>query len=288
VIITAKTKVAGVVGNPIKHSLSPRLHNAWIQRAGLDAVYVAFEPRIENFENFVRGMVGGAIVGVNVTVPFKEHAFRLADLADDAARDAKAANVLLFREDGTIEAKNTDGEGLVYAFKHRTPHLDLGDDRPVTVLGAGGAAKGAIAALLKAGVSKIRILNRTKERAEDIARQFPGRVEVYEWSVDSPAFSANSAVINATSLGLIPGQNLSISFTGVPEDAVIMDMVYGKDRTFFLVEAKRTGRTIIDGLDMLIGQAVPSFKAFFDMDPPKLDERRLLLRAAQKRRVNGL
>ena len=148
--ITASGVVAGVVGRPIGHSLSPLLHNSWLDATGLDAVYVAFSPAEDRFAAFVEGLRGGVIRGLNVTLPFKEKALAVADEASSLAHAAGAANLLLFHGDGRIEARNTDGEGLLYAFARQAPALRL-TDGAVAIIGAGGAAKGAVASLSAAG-----------------------------------------------------------------------------------------------------------------------------------------
>ena len=158
--ITAKTIVAGVAGAPVRHSLSPLIHNAWLQAAGADGVYVAFAPHQDRFKAFAEGLRGGAVRGLNVTIPFKEQALVVADEATPLAKAAGAANLLLFHEDGRIEARNTDGDGLLRAIAVQAPDFDLLAG-PVTVMGAGGAARGAVAALIEAGVADILLCNRT-------------------------------------------------------------------------------------------------------------------------------
>ncbi|MBU2152420.1 MAG: shikimate dehydrogenase, partial [Alphaproteobacteria bacterium] len=165
-MITGRTVVAGVLGHPVAHSLSPVLHNAWLAAAGIDGVYVALAPTTETFAAFVQGQRGGgALRGVNVTVPFKEAALAAADAATDRARLAGAANLLLFDTDGRILADNTDGIGLLRAFEVQAPGFDPAAG-PVVVLGAGGAARGAVAALLLAGAPEVRVLNRTAAKAQ--------------------------------------------------------------------------------------------------------------------------
>ena len=148
--ITGATIVAGVAGQPVRHSLSPLIHNAWLEAAGIDGVYVPFGLPMGGFERFVAGMRGGAVRGLNVTVPFKEAALTLADRASDRAKAAAAANILVFETDGAVFADNTDGVGLISAFAAQAPGLDL-TAGPIAILGAGGAARGAVAALLAAG-----------------------------------------------------------------------------------------------------------------------------------------
>jgi shikimate dehydrogenase len=275
--ITAKTKIAGVVGAPVRHSLSPLLHNAWLQSAGIDGVYLAFGPPAEHFESFVQGLRGGVVAGLNVTIPFKERALALADRADTLARACGAANLLLFHDDGSIEARNTDGQGLIEAFHAQAANVDL-TGGPVVIFGAGGAARAAAAALLAAGAPQTRIVNRTLPRAQDLARQLGQGAVAFGQEQMEAAVDGAVALINATSLGLGGGPGPSVPWTRVPASAAAMDMVYRPLVTDFLRQASAHGLRTVDGLEMLIRQAIPSFEAIFSAPPPaKIDARRLLL-----------
>ena len=280
--VSAATAVVGVVGAPVGHSLSPLLHNAWIAAAGLDAVYVALSPTRDRVPALLDGLRGGgAVRGLNVTLPYKEAALAAADQITARAQRAGAANLLLFEPDGTIRADNTDGEGLLAAFAEQAPALDIAA-RAVVVLGAGGAARGAVAALLEAGAPEVRIVNRTLDRAHALAAALGDRVTVHEWGALREALTSASSVINATSLGLAGREPLAVSFDGLQAGAVVMDMVYRPLRTAFLARAEAEGFTPVDGLAMLIGQAAPSFEAFFGQPPPKgVDVRRLALTALE-------
>jgi shikimate dehydrogenase len=275
--ITGAARVAGVVGRPIAHSLSPMLHNAWIAAANIDAVYAPFSPPERRFPAFVEGFRGGVVCGLNVTLPFKEAALAAADEANALARGAGAANLLLFHADGRIEAQNTDGEGLIYAFARQTPALNL-CARPMVIIGAGGAARGAVAALLDAGVSDIRVVNRTKMRAERLATRF-SKTSAWGFERLRQALDGAGVIINATSAE-VGGSGLDVDLAGMAPDAVAMDMLYRPLTTAFLTNAKAQGLQTVDGLDMLIGQAIPSFEAFFGIAPPaSVDARALLLDA---------
>jgi len=263
--LTGAARVAGVVGSPVRHSLSPLLHGAWIEAAGIDAAYVPFTPRETAFPAFVEGL-RASIAGLNVTIPFKEQALALADSADALSTAAGAANLLLFHPDGSIEARNTDGPGLLAAFAEQAPQYEVAD-RPVLVLGAGGAARGAVAALVKAGAPEVRVLNRTQAKADVLAANFD-RTRALPWDQSAKALEGIGAVINATAGGLSGGGELAFSFDGAPADAVAMDMVYKPLTTPFLAAASRRGHVVVDGLAMLIGQAVPSFEAFYGCAPP--------------------
>jgi shikimate dehydrogenase len=278
-MISGKTVVAGVVGWPIAHSLSPILHNAWLQAAGIDGVYVAFTPDAHGFERLVEGFRGGAIRGLNVSLPFKEAALRLADRGSEVSEMAAAANVLLFEPDGRIVADNTDGAGLLGAFAVQAPQWDA-TRGPVAVLGAGGAARGAVAALLLAGAPRVWVVNRTLRKAEAIAAALGPKVKPLPLTHAAGALRDATAVINATSAGLSAESGFEVPLEATPEGCVVMDMVYKPLETPFLTAARALDRPTVDGLEMLIGQAAPSFEAFFGQPPPAgVDVRALALEA---------
>ncbi len=264
---------AGVVGHPVAHSLSPLIHGAWIAAAGLDATYEKLDVAPTDFAVFVRS--GHGLRGLNVTVPHKEAALACADEVRPAARRAGAANLLTF-ESGGITADNTDGIGLLAALREQAGFDPTG--KIATVLGAGGAARGAVAALLDAGASQVWVVNRTLERAR--ALMVLGAVKAAGWSKSTDAFLEAAVIINATTLGLGggPGPHAPLGMTA--PDCVVMDMVYKPLRTQLLIEAERLGRPTVDGLAMLIGQARPSFEAFYGRTPDAgVDVRGLALKA---------
>ena len=275
--VTGAAIVAGVCGQPIRHSMSPVIHNAWIAAAGLDAAYVPFAPGADNFEVFVEGLRGGAIRGLNVTIPFKEQALARADRCSDLARLAGAANLLVFEADGTITADNTDGPGLLDAIAVQAPGFDPAA-APAVILGAGGAARGAAAAIALAGAPVVYVVNRTLTRAQALAESIDhGVVAMPEEALDDLLARAG-LVVNATSLGLGGGTGPAARLELTPEAAVVVDMVYKPLRTEFLQRAEAAGRRTVDGLEMLLRQAVPSFQALFGVAPPAgVDVRALAL-----------
>lgn len=278
-MITGATTVAGVVGSPVRHSLSPLIHNAWLTAAGMDGVYVPFAPPMDGFKDFVKGLRGGAVRGLNVTLPFKEEALVAADEISPRADLAGAANLLVFTAEGRILADNTDGLGLLHAFQAQAPGFDP-KAGPVVILGAGGAARGAAAAFVEAGAPQVRIVNRTFMRAEQIAGGLGDRVVPLPLDRTAEAFDGANAVINATSAGLSGDGDLDAPLEATPAGAVVMDMVYKPLKTPFLARAEALGRRTVDGLEMLIGQAIPSFEAFFGRPPPReVDVRALCLEA---------
>ena len=277
--ITGATRVAGVVGHPVAHTMSPTLHNAWLAAAGIDGVYVPFGVFPESFPSFINGLRGGSVAGLNVTVPFKTVALTLADEVSERARLAQAANVLVFGPERTIFADNTDGLGLLAAFAVQAPGFDPAA-APVAILGAGGGARGAAAAFLTAGTTDIRILNRTVARAREIAADLGPAVRAYGLDQAEQAFEGLGALINATSAGLSGSGSLDVPLAATPASCVVMDMVYKPLLTPFLAQARALGRPTVDGLEMLIGQAIPAFRAFFGQAPPDgIDVRALAIHA---------
>lgn len=269
--------MAGVIGRPVRHSLSPIIHNAWLAAAGLDGVYVALSPSPDRVGALIDGLRGGVIRGLNVTLPYKEQALALADQASDRAASAGAANLLVFAEDGRVLADNTDGHGLLAAFAAQAPGFRPAEE-PVVILGAGGAARGAAAAFVAAGAPQVRLVNRTRTKAVAIAEALGERVTVFGWDELNSAMAGAGALVNATALGLEGGTPLELDFTALPREAVVMDMVYRPLHTPLLTRARAAGHPIVDGLEMLVRQAEPSFEAFFGQPPPaSVDVRALAL-----------
>ncbi|MBB5772782.1 shikimate dehydrogenase [Brevundimonas vesicularis] len=264
--ITGAAMVAGIAGNPVAHSLSPVIHNAWLAAGGIDGAYVPFAPAdAAGFEALVAAGRAGLIMGLNVTAPFKEQAFALADQATAAARLTSSANILQF-ENGRVLADSSDGIGLMRGLKEQASELDVAG-RPVVMLGAGGAARAGSGALVEAG-AEVRIVNRSLERAEALAVDLGPSVRVM---AAENAFDGAVLVINA--LSVAP----SIDFDQIASGTVMMDMTYKPLATTFLKAARERGLPTVDGLAMLIGQAAPSFEALFRRPPPPLDLRALLM-----------
>ena len=264
--ITGAAMVAGIAGNPVAHSLSPVIHNAWLAAGGIDGAYVPFAPAdAAGFQALVAAGRAGLIMGLNVTAPFKEQAFALADQATAAARLTSSANILQF-ENGRVLADSSDGVGLMLGLKEQAPDLDVAG-RPVVMLGAGGAARAGSGALVEAG-AEVRIVNRSPERAQALAADLGPSVRVM---AAGDAFDGAALVINA--LSVAP----SIDFDRIAPGTVVMDMTYKPLATPFLTAARERGLRTVDGLAMLIGQAAPSFEALFRRAPPPLDLRALLM-----------
>lgn len=270
--ISGAVKVGGVVGQPVSHSLSPVIHNAWLEAGGIDGTYVAFAPKdADGFSALVAAGRAGLIAGVNVTAPFKEQAFACADQVSDAAQLVSSANILAFR-DGQVLADSSDGAGVIYALAEQAPALSLSSAH-VVMLGAGGASRAAAGALLQAG-ARLSILNRTRQRAEDLATDL-GATDLRAGvcvANDETVLETADLVINALSV------RPEIDLARLPSHAVVMDMTYRPVVTPFLQAARDRGLTIVDGLAMLIGQAGAGFEAIYGLAPPKMDMRAILLK----------
>ena len=265
--ITGAAMVAGIAGSPVAHSLSPVIHNAWLAAGDIDGAYVPFAPAdAAGFEALVAAGRAGLIMGLNVTAPFKEQAFALADTATPAARLTSSANILQF-EAGRVSADSSDGVGLMRGLKEQAPDLDVAG-RPVVMLGAGGAARAGSGALVEAG-AEVRIVNRSPERAQALAADLGPSVRVM---AAADAFDGAALVVNALSV------SPEIDFDRIAPGTVVMDMTYKPLATPFLTAARERGLPTVDGLAMLIGQAAPSFQALFRRPPPLLDLRALLMR----------
>jgi shikimate dehydrogenase len=261
--------LAGVVGRPIGHSRSPRLHRHWLARHGLSGDYVALEVAPEDLGQVLRALPLMGFRGVNVTIPHKEAALALADEATDLAHAVGAANTLTFR-DGRIHADNTDVEGFVEALRGGAPGWDPARG-PATVLGAGGAARAVVAGLLAAGVPRLLLANRSRERAEALARDLDvlaeGRIEVRDWVEAGNLVEEAATLVNATSLGLRGGPALRVPLDGLHAGQVVADIVYDPLETPLLAAARAAGARAVDGLGMLLHQAVPAFERWFGVRP---------------------
>ena len=265
--LTGKAKLAGVIGWPVSHSLSPVLHGHWLELYGIDGAMIPLAARVEDFAAVIDGARRAGFKGVNVTVPHKESAFAIAHKVDAAAKSAGAANLLIF-QDGKIEGRNTDSLGLAESLRENIGSLN---GKPVVLLGAGGAARGAILALEMLGAGKIHLLNRDAHRAKTLAAslapQVKAAVEPGALSDWNKVVGGAVLVVNSTSAGMGANPPLDIDLAALPKSAAVCDIVYNPLETKLLKDAAAHGHKTIDGLGMLMHQAVPSFEAFFGVRP---------------------
>ena len=269
--LTGRTRLAGVVGWPVMHSRSPRLHNFWLQRYGIDGAYVPLAVRPGLLEVALRGLLYSGFAGVNLTIPHKEAALAICDEHDEVAARAGAVNTLTFTEDGRIFGSNTDGEGFLNNISSAGVDPTAG---PALLLGAGGSSRAIAAALLAQGV-RVCVTNRTERRAEALAEQLPG-VNTIPWDQRASALPDHALLVNTTSVGL-SGGNASdpedgapgspIELDRAPPGLVVNDIVYVPLQTRLLADAAARGLRTIDGLGMLLYQARPGFTAWFGIEP---------------------
>jgi shikimate dehydrogenase len=259
-------KRACVIGWPVAHSRSPIIHRYWLKLYGLEGAYELEAVRPEEIGHFLRTLSGRGYAGGNVTLPHKEVALSAADRADVAATEIGAANTLWLDARGLLHATNTDAHGFMTHLSAEAPTWNK-DKRPVVVLGAGGAGRAILYGLTKAGAAKILLANRTQERAKALAKAFGPLVSVIPWGDRNRALDGCGLLVNATSLGMTGNQPLDIDLSALPNDAIVADIVYGALETPLLAAAKAKGNRTVDGLGMLLYQAVPGFERWFGLRP---------------------
>jgi shikimate dehydrogenase len=266
---------AGVVGHPVKHSRSPIIHGYWLEQFGINGRYDRYDVKPEDFSHFVKTLSEQGLQGVNVTIPHKEAAFLALDEATERARRLKAANTLWF-ENGKLWGDNTDSIGFLANLDQGHPGWDI-NAKSALILGAGGAARAIIAGLQERNIEKITIVNRTRERAEELALMSGGQVAVAEWSKLSFQLESADLVVNTTSLGMSGQPDLDLSLDPLGKNALVTDIVYVPLETNLLKQARLRGNPVVDGLGMLLHQAVPGFEHWFGKRPVVTDALRHLV-----------
>ena len=261
-----KIPLAGIIGAPVGHSRSSRLHAHWLGKYAINGQYVPMEISQNNLADALAMLPKLGFVGVNVTIPHKERVLALADVVSDRAAVIGAANTLKFQRNGKVHADNTDGYGftqnLVQSARNWTP-----TEAPAAVFGAGGAARAIIAALIDAGVPEIRLANRTRARADALKSEFGAKIRVFDWVKAATIVEGALTVVNATSLGMLGQGRFRVPLDGLSPKATVTDLVYTPLRTEFLQAAAAAGCDTIDGLGMLLHQAVPGFERWFGTRP---------------------
>jgi shikimate dehydrogenase len=271
--LTGKAKLAGVMGWPVGHSRSPRLHGHWLTTYGIDGAYVPLPVQPDGLEAAVRGLAALGFAGCNVTVPHKVPVMGLVDHVDDHARRIGAVNTVVVNADGTLAGSNTDGYGFLENLRQLAPGWRAAAG-PAVVLGAGGAARAVLVALIDAGVTEIRVVNRTSSRAERLATSLGGPIAVKDWAARAACLESAALLVNTTTLGMAGQPALDLDLTRLPQSAAVNDIVYAPLETPLLRAARARGNVAVDGLGMLLHQARPGFKAWFGPDPQVTDELR--------------
>jgi shikimate dehydrogenase len=266
---------AFVAGHPIAHSRSPLIHGHWLKQHGLAGSYERIDVEPQNFDAFFRGFAENGFRGGNVTIPHKEAAFRLADATTERARRLAAVNTLWI-EDGRVHGDNTDVTGFLANLEDALGAWRAG---VALVLGAGGAARGVVAGLLERGVEKIVVANRTDGKAQELAAFAPDGIAPAAWR-DIPALLPQAdLLVNTTSLGMAGAPALDIDLAGLSRDAIVADIVYVPLETPLLRQARARGHRAVDGLGMLLHQAVPGFARWFGVTPAVTPALRALIAA---------
>jgi len=264
--------LAGVIGCPVAHSRSPRLHRHWLVRYSIAGDYVPLHVEAGDLRDVLAALPKAGFVGVNVTIPHKIDALAFADEATERARRIGAANTLVF-EGGRIHADNTDAYGFVANLRQGAPGWDAASG-PAAVLGAGGAARAVIVALLDAGAPRIVLTNRTRARSEALRNDFGDRIDVLDWIRAGEALEEAATVVNTTSLGMHGAAPFRVPLDGLMPNSVVTDLVYTPLDTPLLCAAREAGCVTVDGLGMLLHQGVPGFERWFGQRPAVDEETR--------------
>ena len=269
-----KKELAGVIGWPVSHSLSPKLHNHWLSQNGIDGAYVALPVEPENLEQVIRSLPGRGWRGCNITIPHKEAVIPFLDSIDAEAKIIGAVNTIVIT-DGKLHGTNTDA----YGFAENVRHIPTARKKAVA-LGAGGAAKAVWKALADLGFDEICIANRTMSRITGHEKiEGKSRFDIFPWEERSAMLAGASLLVNTTSLGLAGNPPLEIDLSELPKNALVTDIVYKPLETPLLAAAKARGNPTVDGLGMLIYQAIPGFKAWFGVEPKYEEQLKDLLLA---------
>lgn len=265
-MISGNARLAGVAGGPISHSRSPRLHNFWLRKYGIDGAYLPLAIKPEDFVIAVRTLPKLGFVGCNVTMPHKEAAMAAVDRVDPVAQRIGAVNTIVVAEDGSLNGTNTDAYGFLQALREGAPGLNIAQGRAV-LIGAGGAAKAIAVALLDAGVPELVVFNRTEARAHALAEALVPGVTVGVWKERAASLAEANLLVNSTTQGMHGQPALDLLLDDLAADTVVMDAVYTPLVTPLLAAARTRGNIIVDGLGMLLHQARPGFTAWFGREP---------------------
>lgn len=260
-VLSGTARLAGITGWPVSHSRSPRLHGFWLKQYGIDGAYLPLPIEPAHFPAAIRGLMLAGFAGVNVTIPHKVAAFAICDVVDESARRAGAVNTLVFDE-GRIIGSNTDGWGFLQNLRANGVDPAAG---PALILGAGGSARAVASVLLELGV-RVTAANRTRSRAEELARALPG-LAVIDWDARDQVLPGNALLVNTTSLGMEGHPPVVIDLGRAGRGLTVADIVYVPLETPLLAAARARGIRTVEGLGMLLYQAVPGFRTWFGVDP---------------------
>ena len=263
--------LAGVIGNPIAHSKSPKLHNYWLSKYKINGFYIPFSVTNDKLETSIKSLIELGFSGVNITIPHKTSVLSFADSITDRAALIGAANTLYFSKSGKIHADNTDGYGFIQNIVDEIPDYDF-YDKTALIYGAGGSSRAIASALLSNGVKEVGITNRTRSKAQIISENLGAKVSVVDWRAAPDTITKVDIIINATSMGMVGQPDFSQPISRAKKTALVVDIVYNPLITGLIKEAKKLKLKTVGGIGMLINQAVPGFEHWFQKKPQVDDE----------------
>ena len=270
--------LAGVMGWPVMHSRSPKLHNYWLAQHHLIGAYVPLAIQEPGLEKALRALPALGFSGCNLTIPHKEQAMKIVDHLDPVAQRIGAMNCVIVGADGSLSGTNNDGFGYIASIREAKPDWRA-DQGPIVVLGAGGAARAVLVSLIDEGAKEIRLLNRTPARADALAREFGGPIKTYAWSARHDVLEGAAMLINTTSQGMVGQPEQDLVLDKLPKTALVSDIVYIPLETALLASARKRGNVTVNGLGMLLHQARPAFKAWFGVMPEVTPDLRAMIEA---------
>lgn len=270
--------LAGVMGWPVMHSRSPKIHNFWLAKYGIAGTYVPLAIRPEGLRAALRALPALGFAGCNLTIPHKEAAFEIVDRVDPLARRIGAINCVVVAADGSLDGYNHDGFGYIQSIVEAYPDWRA-DAGPIVVIGAGGGARAVLASLVDRGAQEIRLVNRSAERAQALAKEFGPPIEAAPWKERHAALAGAAMLINTTSQGMAGQPALDLALDTLPVSAVVSDIIYVPRETPLLAAARSRGNRTVNGLGMLLHQARPAFQAWFGVMPEITAELRAMIEA---------
>jgi shikimate dehydrogenase len=270
--------LAGVMGDPVMHSRSPKLHNYWLAKYGLTGIYVPLAITAANLRAALRALSALGFSGCNLTIPHKEAALDIVDKLDPLARRIGAVNCVVVAPDGSLEGRNHDGFGYIESVREAQPEWRA-DTGPIVVIGAGGGARAVLVSLIDQGAREIRLVNRTLARGKALAGDLGGPITALAWEKREAALEGAAMLINATNQGMLGEPPLDLALDRLPVRALVSDIVYIPRETVLLAAARKRGNATVNGLGMLLHQARPAFHTWFGIMPEVTPELRAMIEA---------
>jgi len=270
--------MAGVMGWPVMHSRSPKIHNYWLARHGLAGTYVPLAVKADGLRAALRALAPLGFSGCNLTIPHKEAALEIVDRLDPLARRIGAINCVVVAPDGTLDGVNNDGFGYIQGILEANPDWRA-DAGPIVVMGAGGGARAVLVSLAEKGAREIRLVNRTPQRAQALVQEFGAPIRVLAWEDRHAALTGAAMLVNTTSQGMAGQPALDLALDKLPATALVSDIIYIPGETPLLAAARLRGNRTVNGLGMLLNQARPAFHAWFGVMPEVTPELRAMIEA---------